>query len=948
MMRSCCSCLCRPFFRFGLGLILLLPVGSVVHATESSFSMLDHASEPLTIGDIKPSFLVYKESEPPDVSIEFVLKRYQKLFDTATSPDVRLDVVNRINNLCEKHNLSCQNLSMNALKQNELIIESASAIMDRGIFYQRMDELMYTWAKALNFMGRKDESVKRLKMLVGLYPKSELVDEARFRMGETYFDLREFSEAEAAYKSLISFSRDTSFHHKARFKLGWAVFRQDRYAEASKYAVQVLDVYPELRKQININTVKPDDQALVEDTLRLLATIFSKQDGSKSIEALHKTIGHQQYAYLFYDALLRLYLKQDRFEDAALVASNYPVHYPDDFNAWAMALNAIKVYQKGGFDIKEWQAKEDFVANFGVQSHFWGVRTEAERAAIRPYLITYLGELAHLYYIRMQQAQENTKLGGLHEKATRASAYYLELTGTDPDTRKSGEHIFLAAEALYISGDIEKAIALYERSAFKESPHKNAAQAGYAAISAYDLLRSRNPDKSSPDQIKARISAIESFAKNFPQDERTPILLSVLASEVFERKDYRYAETTSARVLSYRDLDVHIRYSSQLVNAHSHFAQDQFDAAEQSYQRALALPDSAKDRKVLQERLAASIFKQAELEPDLKRSAELYLKVVDVVPDASIVPQSLYDASAQYLAAQNWPLAIAALRHFQQAYPQHTLQPDASDKLVHAYMQSGDKLAAAEMLVEIAQRTKDKNKSVNALFQAADLYREGEFRFEANQLYESFVARHSDQFELALEAHDRVIGFYQKEGKPDVVRDWKKRLISYEAAHAAKRTDRSAWLAARASFDLAMDEYERYVAAKLTLPLKQSLALKKTHLADTIKSFEKTAAFGVSEFLTASTFRIATLYQVMAKDLISSERPKDLDELQSEQYGLLLEEQAFGFEEQAMEVFKINLERGSEGIYDVWIQQSYDMLAQMNPAQYQRQFKRMEYAEAYY
>ena len=162
-------------------------VATQSHAAEPAFSMFENVGEPLTIGDIKPTFLVYDEKEAPDVSIEFVLKRYQKLYETATSPDVRLDVINRMNNLCEKHGLSCKNLSMNQMKQNQLIIESANAIMDRGIFYQRMDELMYTWAKALNFMGQKEDSVKRLKMLIGLYPKSELVDEAPFPLLEIHF-----------------------------------------------------------------------------------------------------------------------------------------------------------------------------------------------------------------------------------------------------------------------------------------------------------------------------------------------------------------------------------------------------------------------------------------------------------------------------------------------------------------------------------------------------------------------------------------------------------------------------------------------------------------------------------------------------------------------------------------------------------------------------------------
>jgi TolA-binding protein len=925
---------------------LLLPL--TVAAESAPAFLFERPDEPLTIGDIKPSFLIYSEKELPDVSIQYVLKRYQKLFESATSPDVRLDVVNRINNLCEKHSLSCSDISMNLQQQNELIIDSASAIMDKGIFYQRMDELLYTWAKALHFMGRKEEAVQRLKMVSGLYPRSALIDEVRFRMAEAYFDLQQFAEAEAAYKSVISFNKDASFQHRARFKLGWSVFRQDRFADAAKYAVQVLDAYPPLQGQTDLSALSGIDQELAEDTLRLLAIMFARQDGAKTIEALQKSVGHQHYAYLLYDSLLRLLLKQDRFEDAAVVAASYPVYYPDRFDAWTMAQHAIRAYRKGNFDIKEWQAKEDFVANFGVRSHFWRQRKTPEQEVIRPHLVAYLQELAHLYYIRMQQTKDNPKIGGLQDKAKRASAYYLELADTTTESARVGDHVFLAAEALYTANDIAAAIPLYEHAAFKVPLHANSARAGYAAITSYDLLRA-GPEGSWTAQLaNARVAAIESFSSHFTDDPRTPALLNVLASEVFELEQFDYAEKVATRVLAYPKLAPEVRYSSSLVLAHSLFALDNHIGAEQAYQRVLEQPASARDRKVLRERLAASIYRQAELEPNPERSAALYLKVVDTVPEASFVAQAVYDASAQYLKAANWGSAIATLHHFQQAWPDHELYDDATDKLVHAYMQNGEKLAAAEKLVEVSRRSKDQEKSLNALFQAADMYREGDFSHEANRLYEQFIERYPDQFALVLEAYHHVIRFHVAESKAATARDWKQRLIAYEAAHSAQRNDRSAWLAADASFDLAMERFDQYAEVRLTLPLKKSLASKKKLLQDTIQAFGKTAEYGVSEFLTASTYRIGTMYQLMAKDIMNSERPKELDELEREQYDILLEEQAFGFEEQAMEVFRINLARGSEGVYDDWVRKTFATLATMNPAEYLRETKRVSHAEAYF
>ena len=58
---------------------------------------------------------------------------------------------------------------------------------------------------------------------------------------------------------------------------------------------------------------------------------------------------------------------------------------------------------------------------------------------------------------------------------------------------------------------------------------------------------------------------------------------------------------------------------------------------------------------------------------------------------------------------------------------------------------------------------------------------------------------------------------------------------------------------------------------------------------------------------------------------MDSERPKGLDELALEQYELLLEEQAYPFEEKAIAIHEANMRRSWDGWYDDWIQQSFQV-----------------------
>ena len=69
---------------------------------------------------------------------------------------------------------------------------------------------------------------------------------------------------------------------------------------------------------------------------------------------------------------------------------------------------------------------------------------------------------------------------------------------------------------------------------------------------------------------------------------------------------------------------------------------------------------------------------------------------------------------------------------------------------------------------------------------------------------------------------------------------------------------------------------------------------------------------------------------------MESERPRDLSAEELEQYDLLLEEQAFPFEEKAIGIHEANARRAMDGVYDDWVRKSYAALAAMKPARYAR------------
>ncbi len=80
--------------------------------------------------------------------------------------------------------------------------------------------------------------------------------------------------------------------------------------------------------------------------------------------------------------------------------------------------------------------------------------------------------------------------------------------------------------------------------------------------------------------------------------------------------------------------------------------------------------------------------------------------------------------------------------------------------------------------------------------------------------------------------------------------------------------------------------------------------------------------------------------------LMDSERPPGLAGEALEQYNILLEEQAYPFEEQAIALHEANIARINTGLYDSWIEKSMQQLAVLVPARYGKLERSASYVEA--
>ena len=138
-------------------------------------------------------------------------------------------------------------------------------------------------------------------------------------------------------------------------------------------------------------------------------------------------------------------------------------------------------------------------------------------------------------------------------------------------------------------------------------------------------------------------------------------------------------------------------------------------------------------------------------------------------------------------------------------------------------------------------------------------------------------------------------------------------LVAADAAAGAERTDRTRYLAAKSQLELAAPTRDAFLGTRLVVPLDKSLEAKQQRMQEALAAYGKAADYGIAEVTTAANYEIAELYHALSKDLYASERPPELTTDELEQYDILLEEQAFPFEEEAIELHETNAARTADG-----------------------------------
>ena len=801
--------------------------------------------------------------------------------------------------------------------------------------YPHNDQVLYQKSRAFDELGRVDEAIAVMERLIAEYPNSKRIDEVQFRRGEYFFTRRKYLEAEASYSAITKIGAGSEYYELALYKLGWTFYKQDLLEEALREYTALLDYKVSIGYDFD-HAKDEDDERRIADTYRVISLSFSSLGGPEIVGQYFATNGHRSYEDRIYSHLAEFYFEKLRYQDAAAAYQAFVALYPLHKVSPHFSMRVVQIYEAGNFAKLVLESKKEFAASYGLQSEYWRHFDVDDSPEVLSYLKDNLEDLASHYHALYQDAEFSDEKPASFQEASRWYRAYLTSFSEDPGTPAINHRL---ADLLLEHRDFGEAAREYERTAYEYPEHERAAAAGYAAIYAH---RQNQKQAAGADPAVARREAVTStlrFVDRFPDHEHAAAVLGAAVDDLYEMKEFSMAIEMGQRLIDgYPQADPSIRRAAWAVVAHSSFDVADYPRAEHAYARVLEMtPGDDGSRQAVVDTLAAAIYKQGEqanLAGDPRSAADHFLRVAQAAPTSEIRPLAEYDAGAALIRLQDWARAAAALDSFRRAFPNHELNREATKQMAFVYRQEGNLPRAAGEYERVAAEAEDPELRREALLLAGELYEDSEVMDRALAVYLDYVSQFPAPIETAAETRFKIAEMYKARHDESAYHEQLRQIVEIDGAAGNQRTPRIRYLAAQAALVLSEELYHRFAEIDLVQPFDQNLQEKQRRMDAALEAFGRLVDYEVGEVTAAATFYMAEVYSDFSQALIGSERPADLDPAEMRDYEAALEEEAFPFEERAIEVHQKNLELMASGIYNPWIEKSLARLADLMPGRY--------------
>jgi outer membrane protein assembly factor BamD (BamD/ComL family) len=800
--------------------------------------------------------------------------------------------------------------------------------------YPYRDQVLYQKARAFDELGRVDEAIEVMERLIAEHPRSRHIDEVQFRRAEYFFTRKRYFEAEDAYAAVTGMGAGSEYYELALYKLGWTFYKQQLHEEALYQYITLLDY--KVANGYDFDAPQDEtDERRIADTFRVISLSFSSLGGPELV-ATFLTGTERSYEDRIYSQLGEFYLEKLRYHDAAKSYEAFVELHPLHRASPHFGMRVVEIYEAGGFPKLVLEAKKAFAARYGLHAEYWRHSDVAEAGDVLAYLKSNLEDLASHYHALYQEPELHEEADAHFAEASRWYRDYLASFPSDPESPAVNQRL---ADLLLEHEDFGDAALEYERTAYEYGEHEKAAEAGYAAIYAHREREKRARDAQRDAVREAAVASTLRFVDRFPGHEHADVVLGAAVEDLFDMKAFdRSIEVAQRLIDEYPQAEPSILRSAWSVVAHASFETQRYEPAEQAYGRVLEMTDPTDEsRQGVVENLAAAIYKQGEeanSREDYRAAADHFLRIARAAPSSEIRASAEYDAGAALMRLEDWSGAAEVLDRFRNEHPDHELGRDATRQIALLHRKQGELSQAAAEYERVSAEAEEPELRREALLLAGSLYEDAGEADRAVASYVRYVEQFPTPIEPMVETRFKLAELHREQGRSQARREQLLEIVAIDAAAGAERPPRVRYLAARSALTLSEDHFRDFDAIALTQPFEQSLAQKRGQMDVTLEALDRLVDYEVGEVTAAATYYMAEVYFEFSAALMDSERPADLSPRDLQQYELVLEEEAFPFEERSIDVHEKNLELMRSGVYNDWIEKSLARLAEVMPGRY--------------
>ncbi len=820
-------------------------------------------------------------------------------------------------------------------------IEICYKLFEKFPDIQFKDKIIYRLAICHLDEGNYEKAKEYFQRLIFETPESNKISEAHFRLGEYYFNKREFVPAIEHYSYLLK-SWDDPYFNMALYKLGWAHYNVNDYANAiSTYIYLLSDIH--LLETLNTELLGKTKADVKNESLDYIAHSLTEYGGPGTAKKLLDTEAAQGHAIDIFLRMSEIYKKRNFYPEAIQSYETLLELFPLYPEAPMIQKEIIQCYEKDMEEEKAIKAKDTFVKKYGPNSQWLNQYPEGkvrnDALALSQEMLFSLG----VYY--QTQAQEKNR-----EREYRiAIDKYEDFITKFRDSKDAAKVNYYLAECYYSINEFDKAADEYFKvmTVYGENEFKDGA-AHNRILSYYQLLKKNIKSDSTtfyledflgeggnlvpikvanPAQVDL-LKACNDFVRLLPKSENSLEVLMKYAETLYELNKWDLAARVYQRAVS--DENKQSPYYGQAINmaAQCYFKLGDYQQSEIWFQKlADAFPDSTQYVEKAKKMISSTNYKVAERlrdSGDLTKAAVKFLTLAFNTPDPEIARASIVEAANQFERAGEIDKAVKAYERMIAEQPNIAFIDELYIKTGLLYEKMENWIRASDNYLKLVEIRPNSKFASRALLNAANCFEQLKLWSKAKLAHQQYINAYGN------ENPDECIECYCKLGELSLnSKDENSALNEFiktvEKYNDLKRKGISVgeYIPAKAQFLIAEINYDRYKQVKLVPPLDQALKKKTGLLQTVLKEYVNAGKYQVADWTTASLFKTGLTFEDLAESFQNSFVPPELDTEEKEAYLAGINKQAVSAKQKALEVYKANVANAEKSnIQNEWIDQS--------------------------